>query len=225
MATRMTISTPIPDTVALARLCLMQWLSPAFPTGAFAYSQGLELRMADGAVPDADSLHDWTLAMLQRGAGWQDAVLLAQGLSPEADLEALSALAGALATGAERWTETHDTGTAFARAASAASGRSLPARPLPLAVAEATRALPLPVPEIVSAFLLAYATNLVTIGIRHIPLGQSQGQAVLARLLPMIAQTAALAAQATPDDLGIFTSSADLAGMSHETLQPRIFRT
>jgi urease accessory protein len=35
---------------------LMQWLSPAFPLGSFAYSHGLETSIASGEVSDAAAL-------------------------------------------------------------------------------------------------------------------------------------------------------------------------
>ncbi|MFN3937027.1 MAG: urease accessory protein UreF [Gemmobacter sp.] len=219
------IRTADPAAAGLARLALHQWLSPAFPTGAFAFSQGLETRIADGAVRKATDLRLWLDAMLAHGPARQDAVLLAIGLRPDADLDALSAQARALATSAERLEETVAQGAAFARAAAAATGRALPPRPLPLAVAQTARTLPLPPAEIVAAFLLAWATNLVAIGVRHIPLGQSAGQALLAALLPAIARTARAAARADPADLCTAVPAADLAAMEHETLPMRIFRT
>ena len=59
-----------------ALLTLVQWLSPAFPTGAFAYSHGLERMVAAGDVTDASSFEEWLCNILHHGAGWQDAVLL-----------------------------------------------------------------------------------------------------------------------------------------------------
>ena len=61
-------------------LSLVQWLSPAFPTGAFAYSHGLERVIALGDVTDAQSFETWLRNILHHGAGWQDAVLLACAL-------------------------------------------------------------------------------------------------------------------------------------------------
>ena len=49
-------------------LRLVQWLSPAFPIGAFAWSQGLEVAILDGDVTDAGTLHDWIAAILTHGA-------------------------------------------------------------------------------------------------------------------------------------------------------------
>ena len=82
-----------------ALMTLVQWLSPAFPVGAFAYSHGLEWAIAAGDVRDAGSLHTWLDAVLQHGAGRSDAILLAHALRPYADAAALSDLALALSEG------------------------------------------------------------------------------------------------------------------------------
>lgn len=208
-----------------ARLALAQWLSPAFPTGAFACSHGLEAAVARGAVHDAESFAAWLGDLLDHGTGWQEGVLLGAALRPGADLDALQALAEALQPASERLLESRQQGAAFARTAAAITGRSLPPRPLVLAVAEAAAPLGLPVQAVIAAHLMAFATNLATIAIRLIPLGQSLGHAVLARLLPGIAALAARAAEAGLDDLGTAALAADLDAMAHETLQPRLYRT
>lgn len=205
-------------------LALTQMLSPGFPTGAYAYSHGLETVIADGVVHDADSLRDWLAQVLERGAGWQDAVLLAQGLAG-GDLDALNALAQALAPGAERYQETMDQGAALARTVSGMIATAHPPRALPLAVASAARGLDLPPQTVIALFLQGFAGNLVTIGIRHIPLGQTQGQAVLRALAPLISTLAERAATATLDDLSSAALAADLAALRHETQTVRIFRT
>jgi UreF len=111
----------------LGLLRLVQWLSPAFPTGAFAYSHGLEFEVSLGRVTSAADLADWLQDVLGFGAGWQDAVLLSQALERDADLSELASLAQALAPSAERLLETMEQGTAFARATSALTGLDLPA--------------------------------------------------------------------------------------------------
>ena len=208
-----------------AALTLVHWLSPSFPTGAFAYSHGLEQVMADGDVHDAATLRDWLDDLLRHGTGWQDAVLIACALAPGADLDALDALARALSPCAERLAEAQDMGAAFARTVSAITATPLPARLMPLAVAQAAQPLGLPAQDVVALYLQGFAANLVTMGIKHIPLGQSDGQKVLADLLPAITDTARRAAGARLDDLGNSCLSADLAAFRHETLQPRLYRT
>ena len=208
-----------------ANLTLHHWLSPAFPTGAFVYSHGLEQVVARGDVTDAAGLEAWLSDVLHRGSGWQDAVLLAQGLRVGADLDALDALSEALQPCSERLQETCEQGAAFARCVGQTTGRTLPPRCLPLAVAEAAAPLSLPPAEVIAVYLQAFVTNLVTIAIRHLPLGQGEGHGVLARLLPLLPDLATLAAQARLDDLGNSCLGADMAAMEHETKDVRVFRT
>ncbi|CAN1562083.1 UreF Urease accessory protein UreF [Paracoccaceae bacterium] len=208
-----------------AHLTLIQWLSPAFPTGAFAYSHGLERVIAAGDVTDADSLEVWLGNILHHGAGWQDAVLLCQALSPDADHAALDALARALQPSAERLQESHEQGTAMARMVAGLTGRKLVARLLPVAVGEAVGPLHLPAAEVAQLYLQGMIGNLCTIATRHIPLGQTEGQRVLARLLPAIFDLGSAAAKAELEDLGGCALAADLAAFQHETMDVRIFRT
>ena len=206
-----------------ALLSLVQWLSPAFPTGAFAYSHGLETVIAQGVVRESSSLRDWLEGVLEHGAGWQDSVLLARALAGD-DPGLLDDLARALAPSAERLEETLAQGAALARTLSG-MGQSLPPRALPVVLGEAARPLGLPPETVISLYLQAFAGNLCTIGVRHIPLGQTEGQALLAALAPLITTLAERAAEATLDDLGSATLAADLAAMTHETQSVRIFRT
>jgi len=206
-------------------LTLTQWLSPAFPTGAFAYSHGLERVVGDGVVHDAASLTGWLTGVMEHGAGWQDAVLLSQGLRPEADHAALDDLARALAPSAERLRETLEQGSALARTVSGITARALPPRALPVALAEAAQPLSLPRATIIALYLQGFAGNLVTIAVRHVPLGQTEGQTVLARLAPVLTALADRAAEAALADLGGAALAADLAAFDHETQDVRIFRT
>ena len=208
-----------------ALLTLVQWLSPAFPTGAFAYSHGLERAIAAGDVTDAQSFEHWLRNILHYGAGWQDAVLLSHALAPDADLDALDALTRALAPSAERLQEAAEQGAAFARMVSNLTGRPLKPRMLPIAIGEAAAPLNLPPGQVAQLYLQNFASNLTTIATRHVPLGQTEGQAVLARLLPEIEALGARAALASLDDLGNCALAADLAAFQHETQDVRIFRT
>ena len=206
-----------------AHLTLVQWLSPAFPTGAFAYSHGLEAEIAAGVVRDAASLEAWLGNVLRFGAGWQDAVLLCHALKDDAT--ALDDLARALQPSAERLRESAEQGAAFARAVAGMTGRALAPRLMPVAVGEAARALGLPAQTVAALYLQGFAGNLVIIAIRHVPLGQTEGQTVLARLLPTIEELATRAAEAGLDDIGGCALAGDLAALRHETMEVRIFRT
>jgi urease accessory protein len=208
-----------------ALLALTQWLSPAYPVGAFAYSHGLEWAIAVGDVQDAASVRRWLAELLDHGSLRCDAVLLAHALRPRSDPADLSGLAVALAASAEREQETLEQGTAFAGTVNALTGAGLPALAYPVAVGAAARALDLPARLVVALFLQSVVANLVAAGVRFMPLGQTEGQRVLASLNPLDAATAAAASAAPLDALGAAAFRSDLAAMHHETMSPRIFRT
>lgn len=206
----------------LALLAITQWLSPAFPTGAFAYSHGLERVIADGVVHDAPSLRHWLEGLIRHGSARQDAALLSAALVPGADHDTLDASARALAASAERLAETLAQGTALAKTVASLSGVPRPPRVLPVALGEAAAPLGLPPAQVIALFLQAFAGNLCIIAVRHVPLGQTEGQAVLAALAPAIAETAETVG---PEQLFTAALAADLAALQHETMDVRIFRT
>ena len=208
-----------------ALLSVVQWLSPAFPVGSYAYSHGLEWAISAGDITSAEDLQRWIGTVLTEGAGRTDAILLAQALRPESDLAALSALAQALAASRERLVETLDQGRALGQTIAALTGQPLPEMPYPVALGAAARGLGLPAEPVVALYLHAFASALVQAAVRFVPLGQTEGQAVLAALHPVILQVAAEAAQAGIDQIGSGAFRSDLAAMRHETMDVRIFRT
>lgn len=208
---------------AEARLLLTQLLSPAFPVGSYAYSQGLEVAMVSGTVCDGATLTDWIEGILRHGSGRMDAVLLAHARAPGADVQALAALALAYAPCRERAQELRDQGTAFA-ACARALGLACPDLPYPVAVGAATTSLPLKTAEIAALYLQALAAQLTSAAVRFLPLSATEGQRRIAAMAGLIAELAQEAA-AAPLVLTSSTLGADMAAMAHETLQPRIFRS
>jgi urease accessory protein len=210
---------------ATDRLRLVQWLSPAFPIGAFAYSQGLEVAIADGDIKTAADLEAWIAAILRHGSGRIDAILLAHARKPDADLTALTDLTLAFAPSAERVTELQEQGRAFALAISAITVTNHPARPYPIAVGAATAALNVSTTEVLTLWLQGLAAQLTSAAVRFVPLGQTDGQKVLARLAPRIIALATEYVKAPLSALHSSALRADIAAMRHETLPVRIFRT
>lgn len=204
------------------RLKLMQWLSPAFPVGSFAYSHGLEQVIARGDVHDSKSLNIWISDVLEFGAGRADTILLCATLRGENGVEDM---AKAVAGSAERWRETIDQGRAFLAATNEIYGETLQDMALPVAVGSVARRLSLQHSEIAAIFLHSFVSNLVSVATRFMPLGQAAGQAVLSDLHGLIASVASEGAQTPVDELTTSVFCADLAAIEHETLQPRMFRT
>jgi len=215
------------DTTALIRL--MSWLSPVFPTGGFAYSAGLEKAVADNAVTDTRSLEGWIVATLAHGAPWNDAVLLAVAHRSAADPSAIAEFADlsrALSVSAERRTETVDQGAAFLDAAAHWFGAgALPQRdtPLPVAIGATAGLAGIEAKAVLAAFLNTLVTNQLQCAIRLTVTGQAGAAQILASLEPSVAATARRAAAATLDELGGSAFGADIASMTHETLEPRLF--
>ncbi|WP_376871121.1 urease accessory protein UreF [Albirhodobacter sp. R86504] len=208
----------------LGLLSLVQWLSPAFPTGGYAYSHGLEWAVSQGDVHDAQTVEGWLADVLEHGAAWGDAVILACVLRG-ADPEALSDTVYAMAGSKERLRETCEQGAAFALAAHAIGVAQGRAYPLPIAVGLAAVGLDLPPEHVIATYLHSFASNLTSAAVRFVPLGQNAGQGVLRGLHPLIHRLAVRATQSTPDDITTAAFGAEIAAMAHETQTVRIFKT
>jgi urease accessory protein len=218
---------------------LMAWLSPAFPVGAFSYSSGIEWAVETGDIKDAGTLQDWLAVMLAEGGGFCDAVLFAHAHRTATNgddklLRAVAELAAAFAPSKERHLETTAQGNAFVEAARAAWPCSAIDRlkavwtgpvAYPVAVAAAAAGHGIALEPALAAFLQAVAANWVSAGVRLIPLGQTDGQRVLAALEAVVAATARRAPARKLDDLGSSAFRADLASARHETQYTRLFRS
>ena len=229
----MTMTTTITTTEATLRL--LAWLSPAFPTGGFAWSHGVEWAVDCGDVVDGASLRAWLEGVLRHGTGRADAILLRHAHRAALDVEALvevTELALAMASSRERHAEAVGQGNAF-RLAAAAWGpevlTALHARvgDIPYAVAVGALAGSKAIGEdlAAAAYLQTLAGNLISAAVRLVPLGQSAGLAVLAALEPVIAAVALETREAELLDIGGCAFRSDLAAMRHETQYTRLFRS
>lgn len=217
---------PIPMSTVIPRmstnlLTLAQWLSPAFPVGSFAYSHGVETAIRDGAITDAASLELWLHDVLAEGSGRADAVLLAVAHRGED----VNDLARAFAASSERLRESERQGAAFAGTVRAVWGLDLPDFMYPVAVGRASALKWLDARTTAALYLQSFASNLVSAAVRLVPLGQTDGQKVLAALSPLCQAVAAEAVTADPEDLWSNAWASDIAQMRHETMEPRLFQS
>lgn len=219
-------------------LPLLIWLSPAFPVGAFAYSHGLEAAVEAGDIKDAATLQAWLDDLVRYGSLRTDALLAACAwrAAVAGDMAAIieiNDLTLALAPSKERHLETTGQGNAFVTAVQAswpsdlmgelAQGAEPVAYPVAVAVAAAAHGVPLP--ALLDAYLVAFAGNLVSAAVRLGPVGQTDGQKIIARLVPALREAAQMAASGTLDDLGSAALRSDIAAMRHETQYSRLFRS
>ncbi len=233
----------IPTTMSTERSLykLMTWLSPAFPVGAFSYSHGLEWAVEDGLVPDEARLAAWIESGLAHEFGAVGAYQLcaAHDATAAHDADALrAAMAQACA-----WQPTREfaleslaQGKAFigtlrdvlppspalAWALPVMDGEAI-AYPSAVGIAAALHGVPLQ--QTLVGYFQAFTGNLVSAGIRLIPLGQTAGQRIMVKLEAPILAAAEAAIARKPEDIGTAAPMADWASMKHETQYTRLFRT
>ncbi len=223
-------------------LRLMAWLSPSFPVGGYTYSHGIEYAVEAGLVRDAETLAEWIEGIVLFGGGRIDADLFRAAWTAvqEDDADALANAvdwAEALRGTSETALESRSQGRAFLATVRAAwpdpwldgwaSGLAdeniQPAHAVAVAVAAAR--IEAPLQESLAAYLHAFAANLVSAAVRLIPLGQTDGQRVLARLEPVLVEAATAALDRPESDLGGAALAVDWTSMMHETQYTRLFRS
>jgi urease accessory protein len=221
------------------QLLLLTWFSPAYPVGAFAYSHGLEWAQEAGDLKDAASLSAWLSDVLGHGAARNDAILCAEawragGAQDWSRAGQAAELGLAMAASSERRMETATQGNAFllaTRAAHPCPGidafrAAWPHDcPYPVAAGIAAAGHGVPLALLLPALALGFCANLVSAAVRLGVVGQTDGQRVLAGLMPAVASLGLEAEGATLDDLGACAFRSDIASLAHETQYSRLFRS
>jgi urease accessory protein len=228
----------VTTSIAPERL-LFVWLSPSFPVGAYAYSQGLEMAVERGLVTARGTLEDWLAALIAHGALRNDLILLAAAhqcatARDREGLVATNALACALQPSAERYLEATQQGGSFLTAIAGAWSTAVyeetrdwleSAVSYPVAVGVAAAAHGITIAATTEAFAFAWASNLTSAAIRLSVVGQSDAQAVIASMAGALSEAALRAQMQTLDGIGGAAFSADLASLEHETQYSRLFRS
>lgn len=221
---------------------LLAWLSPSFPVGAYGYSHGIEYAVETELVKDRNTLSTWIEGILRFGAGRLDGAFLASAWravrhNDEARLVEVARRAAACRATAESALESSAQGLAFVTAVEQAwsepqltlwltrlrAASTEPSHAVVVGTAAAADGLPLD--PVLYAYLAAFAANLVSAGVRLIPLGQGDGQRTIAWLEPAVTDAARVARHVRLDDLGAATLNVDWTSARHETQYTRLFRS
>jgi urease accessory protein len=214
---------------------LTAWLSPGYPVGAYSYSHALETAVEEGLVHDRETLREWLEMLVERGDGWVDACLFCQAYDAAIaedwpGLAEVATQAQAQRPTPEIALESEAQGKAFLIATSRAWPHPwldrLP-RPVayPVAVAVTCAAFAVPRQAGLVAYLHGFVANLASAGMRLIPLGQSDGQAVIADLALIVHATADRAPGVALDEIASATPMVDWLSIAHETQYVRLFRS
>jgi urease accessory protein len=248
-ATARTTATPpagAPQTAsnALPAASLLQliWLaSPALPVGGFSYSEGLEASVEWCGVTTETIASDWLSDQLHLTLARGDLAVVGKALaawrrSDLADVRALNNWvlmtreSSELRLQAEQmgrslvdWQRNHDAGhPEHLRELDALAAMS-PTYPVAFALAASrTQA---PVRDVLLAFAFGWAENMVQAALKSVPLGQSAGQRILARLAAEIPAAADHAQRLMDSERQAFSPMLAIVSAQHETQYSRLFRS
>jgi len=226
----------------LALLAVFQFADGLFPSGGFAHSFGLETYAQAGLVRDAAGLETFIRAHLEGGAGPADAVAVALAAVAGHDGDAETCVEidrrlDAMKIVPELRAASRQMGAQTARAAAAVTtdacltrlARAIDDEIAPghhaMVFGAVTGCAGAPAEIAAAAYLHSTAALLVGAGLRLLPVGQLDGQRVIAALRPRIARLARQAAATDLDDMWSFTPGLEIAGLRHADLEGRLFRS
>ncbi len=234
MSTGMAPAAATDDANAGALLRLIWLASPALPVGGFSYSEGLEAAVDSGRVTHEASAGDWLVDQLHLALARSDLAALAQAVRAlrAGDMDRLHAL--------DAWVlRTRE--TSELRQQAMQMGRSLvqwlkslgtppapqapPDPTYPIAFALAASPCGASVRAIVLAFAFGWAENMTQAAIKSVPLGQSAGQRILARLAAQIPAATDHALSLGDDERQAFSPMLAILSARHEHQYSRLFRS
>jgi len=225
------------DPLALVRL--LQLASPALPIGAYSYSQGLEWCVEAGTIRDAASARAWIGDLLAQVQAAGEAPVLWRLCTSAArgdwdDFDRWHAWFRASRESSELLAETLQMGGSLARLlvdldVLDANARETLTRiapvTLPAAYALAARAMAVPTPDALTAYLWSWLENQVLAAMKTMPLGQVGGQKMLLALGAAIPAVVAGVQHIADDDVGSFAPGLAIASARHEAQYSRLFRS
>lgn len=218
-------------------LYLLQLASPALPVGAYSYSEGLEMLVENGNVASHQDLKNWIKAELRYGAIRLEAAVMIRAIECAEinDVEVLCRW-NAWLSAARETQELRNSSWQMGRSLIQLLGKLQPeilplantiGNPCNYAIAfgVAVAHWQINITSALLAYLHSWATNLITAGIKLIPLGQTAGQELLLGLQPLI--SAAVLEILTLEDhqLACCSWGLSLASMQHEVQYTRLFRS
>ena len=232
---------PHPTETALSAASLLQliWLaSPALPVGGFSYSEVLEAAVDRSGVATESIASDWLADQLHLTLARGDLAVIAQAIPAwrEANLPRIRQLnawvlqtreSSELRLQAEQmgrslldWLRNHDGANP---AHIDACARMQPTYPVAFALAAAP--LEAGVRDCLLAYAFGWAENMVQAALKSVPLGQSAGQRILARLARDIPAAVDSARQLLDDERQAFSPMLAILSAQHETQYSRLFRS
>jgi urease accessory protein len=223
----------LPDARSLLQLI---WLaSPALPVGGFSYSEGFEAAVEWAGIASEAAAADWLADQLHLGVARGDLAVVAQAIpawraGDRARIGALNAWTLSTRESAEFVLQTEQMGRSFVEwlklhhGDTAAVFADLPAS-YPIAFAFAASRTGASVHDGCLAFAFGWAENMAAAAVKAVPLGQSAGQRILARLADEIPEAVERAMALGDDERQSFSPMLAVLSARHETQYSRLFRS
>ncbi|WP_311224095.1 MULTISPECIES: urease accessory UreF family protein [unclassified Acidovorax] len=232
------------DATSLPAASLLQliWLaSPALPVGGFSYSEGLEVAVERAGVATESAASDWLTEQLQLTQVRGDMAVLQQALAAwrntdHARVRVLNDWVLHTRETSEMRLQTEQMGRSFAdwlrnqhacdaqRLLDVAALAALPPT-YPVAFALAASFTEASARDVLLAYTFGWAENMVQAALKAVPLGQSAGQRILARLAAAMPAAVACALQTGDAERQAFSPMLAILSAQHETQYSRLFRS
>lgn len=235
----MDLSAPPAGQLPAPSLLQLIWLaSPALPVGGFSYSEGLEAGVEYAGVATETIASDWLADQLHLTLARGDLAAIAQAIPAwrTGDLHRVEQLndwvlqtreTSELRAQAEQmgrslldWLRNHDGANA---AHIEACARMQPTYPVAFALAASQTEAG--VRDCLLAYAFGWAENMMQAAIKSVPLGQSAGQRMLARLAHAIPAAVESAMQLPDGERQAFSPILAILSSQHETQYSRLFRS
>ncbi|MDB5869383.1 MAG: Urease accessory protein UreF [Polaromonas sp.] len=231
--------TQVAEPLPAASLLQLIWLaSPALPVGGFSYSEGLEVAVERSGVATESIASDWLADQLHLSLARGDLAVIAKAIPAwrANDLPRIRQLndwvlqtreTSEMRLQAEQmgrslldWLRNHDGANA---GHIEACGLMQPTYPVAFALAASQTAAG--VRDCLLAYAFGWAENMMQAALKSVPLGQSAGQRILARLSREIPAAVESALQLPDSERQAFSPMLAILSAQHETQYSRLFRS
>lgn len=219
----------------LALIQLLRLCSPTLPIGSYAYSQGLETACHNDYVKNQETLSNWIKGLLTHSIQYLDIPIFcrlydAHLANDQNQVDYWNNYVLAARETSELHLEDTQMGGALARLLTslnieeASMWKKTPCSLLTMFSLASTK-WNIEKTVATHGLVWTWCENQVGIGIKLIPLGQTQGQLVLSDLMPCIEQAVISGLEINDDNIGASCPGAIMASMQHEQQYTRLFRS
>ena len=227
------------DKINKSLFYLLTWFSPSYPIGSYAYSHGLEYAVESKVIKDLSDLSYWISDFLCFGSGYNDGILISCGYNAVInkdlnELEKISQVAKAYKSSKEIALESNQQGISFAHAVSSSlSSNKFDGLikiinkniSFPLVVACAGATCEISKLDLISAYLHAFVSNIISSALRLMSIGQTESQILLLKFKKEVELLTNKIILKTMNDLGSSVLIGEWSSANHEKQYSRLFRS